>query len=162
MIIFISDKKMGGKDKENSHPKRSLANIFEVQLWRKRKNFHIFLRFNFNGTSFSFDNVLLNSVTANQDQGSIGRCKAFRLKDDLWTRTVPGRVVPQTPDQDNASVTVLFRANWVDWINVTSLELISNQKRVIIEPSEISEIRNRGVKPFKLGLVLKLKSNLID
>ena len=94
MIIFISDKKMGGKDKENSHPKRSLANIFEVQLWRKRKNFHIFLRFNFNGTSFSFDNVLLNSVTANQDQGSIGRSKAFRLKDDLWTRTVPGRVVP--------------------------------------------------------------------
>ena len=72
------------------------------------------------------------------------------------------RPVPQTPDQDNALVTVLFRANWVDWINVTSLELISNQKRVIIEPSEISEIRNRGVKPFKLGLVLQFKSILID
>ena len=62
MIIFISDKKMSGIDKETSHPKRSLANIFEVQLWRKRKSFYLFLRFNFNGTSFSFDNVLLNDV----------------------------------------------------------------------------------------------------
>ena len=126
MIIFISDKKMSGKDKETSPPKRSLANIFEVQLWRKRKSFYLFLRFNFNGTSTSFDNVILNSVIANQD---------------------------------NASVTVLFRANWVDWVNATNLELISNQKRIIIEPSEVTEIRNRDVKPFKLGLVFDLKSN---
>ena len=117
---------MSGKDKETSPPKRSLANIFEVQLWRKRKSFYLFLRFNFNGTSTSFDNVILNSVIANQD---------------------------------NASVTVLFRANWVDWVNATNLELISNQKRIIIEPSEVTEIRNRDVKPFKLGLVFDLKSN---
>ena len=117
---------MSGKDKEFSHPKRSLANIFEVQLWRKRKRFYLFIRFNFNGTSILFDNVILNSVIANQD---------------------------------NASVTVLFRANWVDWVNATNLELISNQKRIIIEPSEVTEIRNRDVKPFKLGLVFDLKSN---
>ena len=117
---------MSGKDKETSHPKRSLANIFEVQLWRKRKRFYLFIRFNFNGTSILFDNVILNSVIANQD---------------------------------NASVTVLFRANWVDWVNATNLELISNQKRIIIEPSEVTEIRNRDVKPFKLGLVFDLKSN---
>ena len=61
MIIFISDKKMSEKDKDGSHPKRSLSNIFEVQLWRKRRNFFLFLRFNFNGTSFAFDNILLNS-----------------------------------------------------------------------------------------------------
>ena len=90
-------------------------------IWRKRKSFYLFLRFNFNGTSTSFDNVILNSVIANQD---------------------------------NASVTVLFRANWIDWVNATNLELISNQKRIIIEPSEVTEIRNRDVKPFKLGLVL--------
>ena len=117
---------MSGKDKEFSHPKRSLANIFEVQLWRKRKSFYLFIRFNFNGTSIAFDNVILNSVIVNQD---------------------------------NASVTVLFRANWVDWVNATNLELISNQKRIIIEPSEVTEIRNRDVKPFKLGLVFDLKSN---
>ena len=124
MIIFISDKKISGKDKETSHPKRSLANIFEVQLWRKRKSFYLFLRFNFNGTSFSFDNVLLNDVMANLE---------------------------------NSSVTVLFRANWVDWVNATNLELISNQKRLSIQPSEITVIRNRDIKPFKLGLVFKLK-----
>ena len=98
MIIFISDKKMSGKDKgmdsrtqlkfgapvvlpfsdpmrigtgihdiESSQPKRSLSNIFEVQLWRKRKSFFIFVRFNFNGTSFAFDNVLLNSFISNTD-----------------------------------------------------------------------------------------------
>ena len=117
---------MSGKDKETSHPKRSLANIFEVQLWRKRKSFYLFIRFNFNGTSITFDNVILNSVIANQE---------------------------------NATLTVLFRANWVDWVNATNLELISNQKRIIIEPSEVTEIRNRDVKPFKLGLVFDLKSH---
>ena len=49
-----------------------------------------------------------------------------------------------------------FRANWVDWINATNLELISNQKRLSIQPSEITVIRNRDVKPFKLGLVFDL------
>ena len=48
---------------------------------------------------------------------------------------------------------VLFRANWVDWVNATSLDIISNEKRMTIEPTEITEIRNRDVKAFKLGLV---------
>jgi len=82
MIIFISDKKMSGKDKETSHPKRSLANIFEVQLWRKRKSFYIFLRFNFNGTSFSFDNVLLNNVMANQENVTVRDARTKRFGPD--------------------------------------------------------------------------------
>ena len=51
---------------------------------------------------------------------------------------------------------VLFRANWVDWVNATSLDIISNEKRMTIEPTEITEIRNRDVKSFKLGLVFIL------
>ena len=53
-------------------------------------------------------------------------------------------------------IKVLFRANWVDWVNATSLDIISNEKRMTIEPTEITEIRNRDVKAFKLGLVFIL------
>ena len=53
-------------------------------------------------------------------------------------------------------IKVLFRANWVDWVNVTSLDIISNEKRMTIQPTEITEIRNRDVKAFKLGLAFIL------